>query len=1001
MIAPKDPNTEIFRFVSVRPPRKLETVTPPQENVTYQAIYDDIAPAGIAAIEATNGDLLYTTLTDTAQGGGVRADYETDVNAFRSSQHFIADRAALFQLYEGFDNVHAWLNANADSATVDEALAAIEILIGDTVSDFMGSGSFDENHLRLWDNLFSQLVVADSLSFREDIIRVLKMIRVLKVINDTAPSIDLLSAHVVWNNMVAVLPSGIFPIPDAPDTSVPTSPAPPDRIDNTTFFEAVAEVEAAMEDIDAVYAAYRYDALAENGAGKLDVTSFDDAPRLKRSSANTRTGKLNVASKLQPQTIATLGKLNLDTENVDPIFIRGKLTQGLTTMWRNDYQGIEGEVFVEINGIFLPTSSFCGATYEEDPCGSYMGGPVPRKIGSVQNKYVGDLLLAKRYLLKYQPGEIAHIENVLNAETRGRTFEHLKRREEKTSVDKESTVFEERDLQTTERFSFEKEASEEASSQSQFQIGTGVSGTVGPITMSVNAGYSSSNSQSSASSTASEFASEVSSRTLKRITERVREERITITIDETREINTHEFANEAGTGTGTGHISGPYTWVDKLYLGRLFNYGRRLMLEFSIPEPAAFYIYSKSKNVGAEFTEPVSLPDHGIKDFRDINEANYMTKAALYDVTDVEIPPPPSTMVERAFNGNGGGDSPGGTISASHNDIQIPAGYKATWVTVIAGTETSPISINYIIGRKYYNGSDLWFEPLFNETDKVAFSLLVKKEDSYYINVQIFCERTTESMDKWRLNIYNAILNSYKSKLSDFENQKAAREIQNSLPEFGNNPVINRQIVAEELKKSVIEALTGQRFESFSAMQNNRPNMGYPEFDFGKANAEGKYMSFFEEAIEWNNLAYALYPYFWGKKPDWVKKMKYTESQVDPDFTAFLRAGAAKVIIPVKPEMTKAVLHYLDSGGELWVNDDVPLVNTESLDFMAEMNAAPSDVGVVEEGQPWIMKLPTSLVALPTDIDVDGKPMYLLPDYQEDLTLRFPDIDFSNLDLMG
>lgn len=47
---------------------------------------------------------------------------------------------------------------------------------------------------------------------------------------------------------------------------------------------------------------------------------------------------------------------------------------------------------------------------------------------------------------------------------------------------------------------------------------------------------------------------------------------------------------------------------------------------------------------------------------------------------------------------------------------------------------------------------------------------------------------------------------------------------------------------------------TGQRFESFDAMRTNVAPFGYPEFSFDEATKEGKYIQFFEQAFEWDQM---------------------------------------------------------------------------------------------------------------------------------------------------
>jgi hypothetical protein len=80
---------------------------------------------------------------------------------------------------------------------------------------------------------------------------------------------------------------------------------------------------------------------------------------------------------------------------------------------------------------------------------------------------------------------------------------------------------------------------------------------------------------------------------------------------------------------------------------------------------------------------------------------------------------------------------------------------------------------------------------------------------------------------------------------------------------------------------------------------------------------------FFENAFEWDNMLYVCYPHFWGRRARWVSALNLTDS--DPDFAAFLRAGAARVQVPVRPGFERAVAYYAQTK-QIWEGNDVPVV---------------------------------------------------------------------------
>jgi hypothetical protein len=128
----------------------------------------------------------------------------------------------------------------------------------------------------------------------------------------------------------------------------------------------------------------------------------------------------------------------------------------------------------------------------------------------------------------------------------------------------------------------------------------------------------------------------------------------------------------------------------------------------------------------------------------------------------------------------------------------------------------------------------------------------------------------------------------------------------------GRNPAANRDIERTELKRSVISMLTDQHFDLFDALRKNVPEHGYPELDLDETAEEGPYIRFFEQAFEWENMTYLFYPYFWSRKEDWV--MHVLLDDADPLFAQFLRAGAARVVVPARPGFEAAICSYIANG---------------------------------------------------------------------------------------
>ncbi|MGB1217627.1 MAG: hypothetical protein ACPG5P_07110, partial [Saprospiraceae bacterium] len=250
---------------------------------------------------------------------------------------------------------------------------------------------------------------------------------------------------------------------------------------------------------------------------------------------------------------------------------------------------------------------------------------------------VMDLRVVQQELCCYVPGEVAHIENILQGEYKEKATRRLRRREETYSTITEVEREEERDTISTDRYEMEKETNKVLNKDRAFDIGVTTSGKLGPMQTTLNSNFSTSQSSQESYMSAVSYAKEVTQRALKRVQEKIREEQTIKIIEEYEEENKHGLDNRRG----KGHVVGLYRWIDKVYKATVKNYGKRLMFEFMIPEPAAFYIWSKSV-AGSESTpdliEPIApwsdeMAEYGLSPLTEhsqITTSNYGLWASVY-----------------------------------------------------------------------------------------------------------------------------------------------------------------------------------------------------------------------------------------------------------------------------------------------------------------------------------------------------------------------------------
>jgi len=625
-----------------------------------------------------------------------------------------------------------------------------------------------------------------------------------------------------------------------------------------------------------------------------------------------------------------------------------------------------------------------------------LGNPPTPEARGLRPLGIGDLLVVKQKLIRYEANEIAHIENVMKLEKKGRTHERLREVEETKVFEVEEIEENEKNLQSTERFELRKEAEKTVETDTKFDSGVSVSASYGVVSVNAHADFALSNSIQESTKSASTFAREVTEKAVSRIQRGTREQRTRRTLEQFKEVNHHELDNSQG----SGHVTGIYRWVDKYYRARLVNYGRRLMFEFILPEPAAFYLaVTKDRPLGGVTVQKPDPPTFlgAPLQPKNLTRNNYDEYVGKYNVTDV-INYPEAEIIVSAGLAKSSASSVQIAIAESSKDLVVPPGYQAHSVYgtySFSGYAHSHMAVAV--------GGYPWVASLSEDATKQPSIHVFGIEGSIpitftggatavVVNACAVCEPTAASIENWQLKTYEAIWGAYNAALSQYNADVAAVQVQQGVSIEGRNPANNRKIERDELRKASIRMLTdefsflrvsGQPLYDyeFRAMADSGTR-GYPEFDTSTALLEGRIIQFFEQAFEWNNLVYRFYPYFWARKDRWDDL--YTLNDSDPLFTDFLKAGAARVVVPVHPAYGETLLYYYHTG-DIWNGGVPPTIDdplyvsiidelrsdadlNDSADNVPTCSTRPEPPCIVSE---WEVKVPTDLVYLQKGSDLN------------------------------
>src|SRR5690606_980163 len=102
---------------------------------------------------------------------------------------------------------------------------------------------------------------------------------------------------------------------------------------------------------------------------------------------------------------------------------------------------------------------------------------------------VADLMLTRQRLAGYEAVEIAHIENVLQSESKERVHRRSLVQEHELLSETEAVREEEQDLATSERFELQREAEQVLQQQTEFETSASGGGSFGPFSGQASVRY--------------------------------------------------------------------------------------------------------------------------------------------------------------------------------------------------------------------------------------------------------------------------------------------------------------------------------------------------------------------------------------------------------------------------------------------------------------------------------------------------------------------------------
>jgi hypothetical protein len=849
-------NQEIFRFTVIRPPQRQTT-----RNRALRVI----------AAYPTELSALAKEFTQESS-----AKVRSKAKKFVQSEKYVSDLSILDIPLSAFDKA-LLPPAKLDSSRVREQ---IKTIFGCEASLFALSQPFKNARERLADSLlavsFAGLRYAKG---QERLVRGLQLCAVIETLSDASADTYVLTA--VLSGLV-VQPRLHKKTPDLAPARV--------SMNNDKFEQQLSEARNIRESVRELQRLYRHKLLRVAALGPMDENAMS------YHGPSDRLSKKEVEA-LSPTTRELFRSFKLPD---DQLFLPSLIN-----------------LLVSYSNVELTEGLYHPGTIIHRPTAP----GVPISTGRVRIAGLGDLMMVRQRIRRYELGEVAYIENALRGESFARTF----RRKDETEIlelsEFEKSESTERDLQSTSQSELKNEAEKTIREDLKFEAGVTVNYDGPMIEVGANAGFEYERSTQEVVKTSTTFAREVVDRSVNRIQERVLQRRSSRASTQVEETTEHRINNIEA----SDHMVGIYRWVEKVYEAQIINYGQRLMLEFMIPEPAAFYrmVRADQRVPGVQAVLP---PKPEIDDVLtgarrpltavDIDEVNYLDWVSRYEVMGVLSPPQETLFIGTALDQGAKDGAESISKVLEQNSLKVEEGYiaKEIYLDWAGEADTSDgLYWEVIVGTQEFKSSTPMNQHCAPYDGTIPVSMVVKNYGAFTVNILVKCEPTEAKRDEWRLSTFNSIMARYASLKAEYDDQVAAAEIQSGVGMGATNSDMNRMIERNELKRLSIAAMSGQNFELFDAMSESGAPLHYPEVtNFAEAQAEGDYIQFLEQAIEWRYMTYVFYPYFWGRKQGWIGTLNQTNA--DPLFEHFLQAGAARVQVPVRAGFVESIEFFLRQG---------------------------------------------------------------------------------------
>jgi hypothetical protein len=529
----------------------------------------------------------------------------------------------------------------------------------------------------------------------------------------------------------------------------------------------------------------------------------------------------------------------------------------------------------------------------------------------------------------------------------------------------------------------------------QFNVNASVSGSYGFVTASVATNIASQDQNSKSATDSRQHSVQTTKKASSRSIQSHKTTISTSTTTGSSQSNTRMIENPSATDP----MRIDYFSMMRKWYCALYRYGMRLTYDITVPEPAAAMreayaqIDQLQKLAAQQFSFPIKHSEITAEIKPGDSEPYYLVLADKYSV-DVPPPPSPSEAIIQL-----GPITPGKTDAATPTTFNVPSGY---WINNIilssligVHPDTDPFSV---VGYKpFLTSANQWTDLcagegfLYHQTGAQSLTVLwtdSHHEDAENVYFTVYCVPTDVAVAQWQSTVwsalYNAAQNAFYAQQQAINAQISA--LQNKLVNV--DTLTLRREENDEIMKCALRWLMGNDFEfmpknvvdmfnktagsnvDYGIDFTGNDDLGLSSNDWSIAKQNLDRINFINQAIDWDNVLYFVYSYFWDVPQSWdfIRQIQH------PDATrqAFLRAGSARVVLTVRKGWEVAWAYFVEFG-ETSMPPNVPphayltiaqqIQDYDNTNYPGIPAANPNGGGPIDDGTPQLGTTSTSVLA--------------------------------------